>query len=154
MSVEISDFAARFAIEDVPNMSDEQRLEISELGKGFYTIRIRYGFMDEPNILRALAQCRAGGLRFNLTETSFIIRREKLRMRPRARRTGWWRWHNALFIFDVEQYARRDRVFLDPAEPCRRTGWSSRDLSDINEFDIKLEANIPSRSAGVAFGFG
>jgi KUP system potassium uptake protein len=54
-------------------MSDEQRLEISELGKGFYTIRIRYGFMDEPNILRALAQCRAGGLRFNLTETSFII---------------------------------------------------------------------------------
>jgi KUP system potassium uptake protein len=58
---------------DVPNMSDEQRLEISELGKGFYTIRIRYGFMDEPNILRALAQCRAGGLRFNLTETSFII---------------------------------------------------------------------------------
>jgi len=27
--------------------------EIRELGKGFYTIRIRYGFMDEPNILRA-----------------------------------------------------------------------------------------------------
>ena len=32
--------------EDVPHVPDEQRLDISELGKGFYTIRLRYGFMD------------------------------------------------------------------------------------------------------------
>jgi KUP system potassium uptake protein len=85
--------------EDVAHVPDEQRLEIAELGKGFYTIRLRYGFMDEPNILRALAQCRAGGLHVNLTETSFIIRRERLRVRPHARRTRWWRWRNALFVF-------------------------------------------------------
>ena len=64
----------------------EQRLEIGELGKGFYTIRVRYGFTDEANILRALAQCRVGGFRFNLMETSFIIGREKLRLRPRQRK--------------------------------------------------------------------
>jgi KUP system potassium uptake protein len=85
--------------EDVAHVPDEQRLEIAELGKGFYTIRLRYGFMDEPNILRALAQCRAGGPHVNLTETSFIIRRERLRVRPHARRTRWWRWRNALFVF-------------------------------------------------------
>jgi KUP system potassium uptake protein len=85
--------------EDVAHVPDEQRLEIAELGKGFYTIRLRYGFMDEPNILRALAQCRAGGLHVNLTETSFIIRCERLRVRPHARRTRWWRWRNALFVF-------------------------------------------------------
>src|SRR5262244_727770 len=67
--------------EDVPHVPDEQRLEISELGKGFYTIRIRYGFSDEPNILRALAQCRLGGFHFNLMETSFIIGRERLRLK-------------------------------------------------------------------------
>ena len=85
--------------EDVANVPDEKRLEIAELGKGFYTIRLRYGFMDEPNVLRALAQCRARGLHVNLAETSFIIRRERLRVRPRARHTRWWRWRNALFIF-------------------------------------------------------
>jgi KUP system potassium uptake protein len=84
--------------EDVPHVGDEQRLEIRELGKGFYTIRIRYGFMDEPNILRALAQCRVGGFRFNLMETSFIIGREKLRQRPRPHHKGLWRWRDALFI--------------------------------------------------------
>jgi KUP system potassium uptake protein len=82
--------------EDVPHVPEEQRLEISELGKGFYRIRLRYGFMEQPNVVRALAQCRIGGLRFNLMETSFIIGREKLR--PRPRRTAFWRWRDRLFV--------------------------------------------------------
>jgi KUP system potassium uptake protein len=81
--------------EDVPHVPEEQRLEIGELGKGFYTIRVRYGFMDQPNVVRALAQCRVGGLRFNLMETSFIIGREKVR--PRPRRAAFWRWRDRLF---------------------------------------------------------
>jgi len=84
--------------QDVPRVPGEQRLEIGELGKSFYTIRVRYGFMDEPSILRALAQCRVGGLHFNLMETSFIIGREKLRLRPRPRRPAFWRWRDRLFI--------------------------------------------------------
>ena len=84
--------------EDVPHVPGEQRLEIGELGKGFYTIRVRYGFLDQPNIVRALAQCRVGGFRFNLMETSFIIGREKLRLRPRQRRAYFWRWRDRLFI--------------------------------------------------------
>src|SRR5713101_6223782 len=83
------------ATEDVPHVPGEQRLEIGELGKGFYTIRVRYGFMDQPNVVRALAQCRIGGLRFNLMETSFIIGRE--RVRPSPRRTAFWRWRDRLF---------------------------------------------------------
>ena len=82
--------------EDVPHVPEEQRLAIGELGKGFYTIRLRYGFMDQPNVVRALAQCRIGGLRFNLMETSFVIGREKLR--PRPRRAAFWRWRDRLFI--------------------------------------------------------
>src|SRR6185312_16570292 len=81
-----------------PHVPDDQRLDIAELGKGFYTIRIRYGFTDEPNILRALAQCRVRGFHFNLMETSFVIGREKLRLRPRKRHRGWWRWRDMLFI--------------------------------------------------------
>jgi len=83
---------------DVPHVPDEQRLDIDELGEGFYGIRIRLGFMDGTNVLRALAQCRVGGLRFNLMETSFFIGREKLRLRVRLRRPAFWRWRDRLFI--------------------------------------------------------
>jgi hypothetical protein len=34
--------------------------------------------------------------------------------------------------FHVKQYARRDRIFLAPAGPRRRTGRSSRDLSEMS----------------------
>jgi KUP system potassium uptake protein len=81
----------------VPHVSDEGRLEIQEIGKGFYTMLIHYGFMDAPNIMRALALCRMQHFRINLMETSFFIGREKLR--PRPRRTGFLRWRDRLFIF-------------------------------------------------------
>jgi KUP system potassium uptake protein len=83
--------------EDVPHIPAERRLDIEEVGKGFYTMRVRYGFMDEPNVMRALAQCRMQHLHINMMETSFFIGREKLR--PRARRTAFWRWRDRLFIF-------------------------------------------------------
>ena len=83
--------------EDVPHIRAERRLEVNEVGKGFYSMRVRYGFMDEPNVMRAVAQCRVQHFHINLMETSFFIGREKLRARPH--RTGFWHWRDRLFIF-------------------------------------------------------
>jgi KUP system potassium uptake protein len=82
--------------EDVPHVPAERRLEIAEIGKGFHTMRVRYGFMDEPNVIRALAQCRVQHFHINLMETSFFIGREKLRPR---RGSTFWRLRDRLFIF-------------------------------------------------------
>jgi KUP system potassium uptake protein len=81
---------------DVPHVGDDERLELRDLGNGIYTLRLWYGFMDQPNILRALAQCRIRRFRFNLLETSFIIGREKLV--PARRRRLLSRWRQRLFI--------------------------------------------------------
>jgi KUP system potassium uptake protein len=83
--------------EDVPHVPAERRLEIKEVGRGFHTMLVRYGFMDEPNVMRALAQCRVQHFHINLMETSFFIGREKLR--PRSRRSAVFRWRDRLFIF-------------------------------------------------------
>src|SRR5215471_6229340 len=53
-------------------------------------------FMDEPNVMRALAQCRVQHFHINLMETSFFIGREKVL--PRPRRTAFWRFRDRLFI--------------------------------------------------------
>jgi KUP system potassium uptake protein len=84
------------ATKDVPHVADDDRLEIRDLGKGFFTVCVWYGFMDEPNLLRALAQCRLQQLRFSLMETSFIIGREKLV--ASRRRSLLRRWRKQLFI--------------------------------------------------------
>jgi len=82
--------------EDIPHVSDEQRLEIRHLDQNIHTITLRYGFMDQPNIPRGLAQCRAMQFHFNLLETSFFVGREKI---VSGKRTRLWRWRKRVFIF-------------------------------------------------------
>jgi KUP system potassium uptake protein len=81
---------------DIPHVSEEQRLEIRHLDQNIHTIVVQYGFMDQPNIPRALAQCRVMQFRFNLLETSFFVGREKI---ISGQRTRFWRWRKQLFIF-------------------------------------------------------
>lgn len=82
--------------EDIPHVGDDQRLEIRHLDQNIHTIALHYGFMDQPNIPRALAQCRAMQFHFNLLETSFFVGREKI---VAGERTRFWRWRKQLFIF-------------------------------------------------------
>jgi KUP system potassium uptake protein len=81
---------------DFPHVPDEQRLEIRHLDQDFHTITLHYGFMDQPNIPRAFAQCRAMQFHFNLLETSFFVGREKI---VSSQRTDLSRWRKELFIF-------------------------------------------------------
>ncbi len=74
--------------EDVPHVPKDQRIELREFDKGFYTVRVHNGFMDQPSVPRALALCRGHNLRFELMETSFIVGREKLR-RAKKSPLGW-----------------------------------------------------------------
>ncbi|HUC72000.1 MAG TPA: potassium transporter Kup [Stellaceae bacterium] len=64
--------------EDVPRLPEAERLQIDHLSQNFHTVTIHYGFLEEPDIPRALALCRVGGFRFNLMDTSFFVGREKI----------------------------------------------------------------------------
>jgi KUP system potassium uptake protein len=81
--------------EDIPHVPEERRLEFRHLDHNFHIIKLHYGFMDEPNIPRALAQCRVLQFRFNLMETSFFLRREKI---VAAKHSPLGRWRKQLFI--------------------------------------------------------
>jgi len=81
--------------EDIPHVGDDQRLEIRHLDKNFHTMTLHYGFMDQPNIPRALAQCRMMQFQVKLLETSFFVGREKIVV---GKKTRFWRWRKELFI--------------------------------------------------------
>ena len=80
---------------DVPRMPEADRLEIRHYDQNFHTVRIRYGFAEEPDIPRALALCRVGGFRFNLMDTSFFVGHEKI---VANRRTRWLIPFKRLFV--------------------------------------------------------
>jgi KUP system potassium uptake protein len=86
----------KIAIEDIPHVPEERRLERQHLDHNVHTITVHYGFMDEPDLPRALALCRVSGFHFNLMETSFFVGREKIVAGKRGRLP---RWQKELFIF-------------------------------------------------------
>src|SRR3954471_10965303 len=65
-------------IRDVPWLPFTERVVCERLGHGCWRVRVRYGFMNRPDVTRALELCSVLGLEFNLMETSFFLSREKI----------------------------------------------------------------------------
>jgi KUP system potassium uptake protein len=84
-----------FLTEDVPYVALDQRVTVDRLGKGFFRVTARFGYMDDPNVPQVLELCRKHGLATDMMETSFFIGRET--MVP-SERTGLPRWQEHLFI--------------------------------------------------------
>jgi hypothetical protein len=68
---------------DVPRVPEAQRVTVERLGKGFYRVAVSHGFMDEPDVPRALGLCRAHGLPVDPAQTSYFLLRETLVPSPR-----------------------------------------------------------------------
>ncbi|HYG47378.1 MAG TPA: potassium transporter Kup [Allosphingosinicella sp.] len=66
----------KVAIEDVPYVDEERRVEVEALGEGFYKIILHFGFMQDMNVPEALAAIDRCGLPFKMMETSFFLSRQ------------------------------------------------------------------------------
>jgi KUP system potassium uptake protein len=68
---------------DVPHVPEAQRLTVERLSKGFWRVVVSHGFMDEPDVPRALGLCRAHALAIDPAQTSYFLVRETLIPSPR-----------------------------------------------------------------------
>jgi len=81
--------------EDTPRVALEDRVHIEQISKTFARVRLRFGFMETPNVPKALAIARALGWQFDIMSTSFFLSRRSLKP---AARSGMPRWQDHLFI--------------------------------------------------------
>jgi KUP system potassium uptake protein len=79
-----------------PRVESAKRVEIEQVGSTFMRIRLRFGYMETPNIPRALAIARKLGWQFDIMSTSFFLSRRALRPAPHS---GMPRWQDRLFIW-------------------------------------------------------
>ncbi len=63
------------ATANIPRVATDKRLDVVHLGENFHSVVVRYGFMQHPNVPRALDLCAARDLHFNMMETSFFVGR-------------------------------------------------------------------------------
>jgi KUP system potassium uptake protein len=82
-------------IEEVPTLPDAERVELEPLGHECYRLTAHYGFMEQPDITRALKICHERGLDCRPMETSFFLSRESII--PSVRQHGMALWRERLF---------------------------------------------------------
>jgi KUP system potassium uptake protein len=80
---------------DVPWVAEAERVKCETIGKGCWRVVVSYGFMDRPDIPRAMELCRPLGLAFEPMETSYFLSREKIA--PLDEPGGMARWRDRLF---------------------------------------------------------
>ena len=78
-----------------PRVDSDKRVRIEPVGSTFLRVLLRFGYMESPNVPRALAIARKLGWQFDIMSTSFFLSRRSLRP---ATHSGMPRWQDRLFI--------------------------------------------------------
>jgi KUP system potassium uptake protein len=78
-----------------PTVSDADRVHMEKLDDRFLKILLTFGYMETPNIPKALALCRKKGWKFDIMTTSFFLSRRSLRRSPNSAMPAW---QDKLFI--------------------------------------------------------
>ena len=102
--------------ESTPRVATEDRVSIEPLGRSFTRLIVRFGFMETPNIPKALGLARKFGLSFDIMSTSFFLSRRAVRPDPRS---GMPRWQDRLFIILARNADDASSYFQ-----LRTTTWS------------------------------
>jgi KUP system potassium uptake protein len=79
-----------------PRVESAKRVQIEQVGATFMRVILRFGYMETPNIPRALAIARKLGWQFDIMSTSFFLSRRALKPAPHS---GMPRWQDRLFIW-------------------------------------------------------
>jgi KUP system potassium uptake protein len=65
-------------VENVPFVSESKRVDVEKPGKGFYEVRIHFGFFEDLNVPKALEKARPFGLAIDVDTSTFFVGRETL----------------------------------------------------------------------------
>ncbi len=81
---------------EVPRVPTGEKIELEDLGAGFFQLTAHYGFMETASVPHVLGAAKSKGLDLSMAETSFFLGREALYARTKD---GLAAWRIAVFRF-------------------------------------------------------
>ena len=104
-----------------PRVPFDERLAIEKLGHGSYRIQLRLGFMQTPDIPRALENARSHGLDIALDDVHYYVSHELVARRPSN--SAMWAESFAIFAFLTKIASRAPDFFKIPVEGRSEVGF-------------------------------
>ena len=106
--------------EHVPYVESQDRLRVSELGKGFVRVVAAFGFMETPDVPRLLEMAsRKGKIPFNLTKVTYFLGRETF-IAGKNGKMG--QWSEMIFSFLSKNSRPATSYFMIPPERVLELG--------------------------------
>ncbi len=96
---------------ETPRVKEDDRVLIEPINDDFKRVTISYGFMESPNVPKALGLCRKLGLKFDIMATSFFLGRRSV---VAAAQSGMPLWQDKVFIFLMRNAANPTDFFKIP----------------------------------------
>ncbi len=96
---------------ETPRVSEAERVQMETVNEDFRKVVITYGFMETPNVPKALQLCRKQGLKFDIMATSFFLGRRSI---VASATSGMPLWQDKLFIFLTRNAANPTDFFKIP----------------------------------------
>jgi KUP system potassium uptake protein len=96
-----------------PRVPEAERAQITPIGPRFTGVRLAFGYMEEPNVSRALGRARKQGLKFDIMQTSFFLNRRSFRSNPHR---GLPRWQEPIFTSMARGAADATSFYRLPTE--------------------------------------
>ena len=105
--------------EEVPHVEPHERVEVEDLGSGFYRVVAHLGFMDTPNVPLLLQWCAGKGLEIKMGEITYFLGRETILATTRP---GMAIWREKLFALMSRNTPRITTSFNIPTEQVIEIG--------------------------------
>ncbi|HSF69480.1 MAG TPA: potassium transporter Kup, partial [Nitrospira sp.] len=94
--------------ERVPHVPCEKQIEVRPIKDSIYRMFLHYGFMDRPDVPRALKECSAQGFHIPWDQITYFLSRLTFLATPKP---GMALWREHLFVFLARNSQRSSSYF-------------------------------------------
>jgi KUP system potassium uptake protein len=99
--------------EEIPYVSPEDRVLVEELGDGFFSVVVLYGFAEDPDVPKVLEQLSIDGYTYKPMETTFFLGQRTFVI---PKRPVMARWRSRLFDRMSRNAERASAFFRIPVD--------------------------------------
>jgi KUP system potassium uptake protein len=97
----------------VPHAPADERMSVESLGHGVSSVRLVYGFMEDPIVPDALREAQDKGLAIDTDDVTYFLGRETILV---THRRGMAMWREKLFVLMARNAVRATAFFRLPPE--------------------------------------
>src|SRR5690606_20732035 len=94
-----------------PTVPESDRATLETVNELFMRVTLKFGYMEQPNVPKAMALCRKQGWKFDIMTTSFFLSRRSLKP---AANSGLPLWQDKLYIGLARSAADATEYFQIP----------------------------------------